>query len=184
MWIAGLAVIAAIAASYHLTRPPELVWWTSPPIDERGHRVNALVPRGWGPGHEPLEGLNLGGASPEFLLVAPVTHLASWMPSWLKDLIMALTLGLVVAYMVLATQFDSFIDPVTVLMARVGIHHRLIMKSEGGVLDVLDLITREQLMTTLKRLRAIFEEQPGRELARAGVAGYEPLKAARYGSLS
>ena len=89
MWIAGLAVIAAIAATYHLTRPPELVWWTSPPIDERGHRVNALVPSGWGPGQEPLEGLNLGGASPEFLLVAPVTHLASWMPSWLKDLIMA-----------------------------------------------------------------------------------------------
>jgi len=44
--------------------------------------------------------------------------------------------------------------PVTVLMARVGIHHRLIMKSDGGSLDILDLVTREQLMTTLKRLRA------------------------------
>ena len=44
--------------------------------------------------------------------------------------------------------------PTTVLMARVGIHHRLIMRSDGGSLEVLDLVTREQLMTTLKRLRA------------------------------
>jgi uncharacterized protein YchJ len=40
-----------------------------------------------------------------------------------------------------------------VLMARVGIHHRLLFRVEDGMLDVLDLITREQLMTTLKRLR-------------------------------
>jgi uncharacterized protein YchJ len=43
--------------------------------------------------------------------------------------------------------------PRQVLMQRVGIHHRLIFRSEGGNLDVLDLITREQLQTTLKRLR-------------------------------
>jgi uncharacterized protein YchJ len=41
-----------------------------------------------------------------------------------------------------------------VLMARVGIHHRMLFRVEEGVMDVLDLITREQLMTTLKRLRA------------------------------
>ncbi|MGE5184041.1 MAG: hypothetical protein ACM31C_18350, partial [Acidobacteriota bacterium] len=41
-----------------------------------------------------------------------------------------------------------------VLMARVGIHHRLLFRCEAGVMDVLDLITRETLMTTLKRLRA------------------------------
>jgi uncharacterized protein YchJ len=41
-----------------------------------------------------------------------------------------------------------------VLMARVGIHHRLIFRVDAGVMDVLDLITREQLLTTLKRLRA------------------------------
>ncbi len=41
-----------------------------------------------------------------------------------------------------------------VLMARVGIHHRLIFRSTGDGLEVLDLITREQLMTTLKRLRS------------------------------
>ena len=40
-----------------------------------------------------------------------------------------------------------------VLMARVGIHHRLLFRVEDGALDALDLITREQLMTTLKRLR-------------------------------
>jgi uncharacterized protein YecA (UPF0149 family) len=39
------------------------------------------------------------------------------------------------------------------LMARVGIHHRLLFRVDDGVLDVLDLITRETLMTTLKRIR-------------------------------
>ena len=41
-----------------------------------------------------------------------------------------------------------------VLMARVGIHHRMIFRVESDTLEVLDLITREQLLTTLKRLRA------------------------------
>jgi uncharacterized protein YndB with AHSA1/START domain len=41
---------------------------------------------------------------------------------------------------------------------------------------------KRQLSGSLRRLRKIFEEQPDRPLARAGVAGYEPLKAARYGS--
>ena len=33
----------------------------------------------------------------------------------------------------------------------------------------------------LRRLRMIFEERPDRPLARATIAGYEPLKAARFG---
>jgi hypothetical protein len=41
---------------------------------------------------------------------------------------------------------------------------------------------KRQVGVSLRRLRAIFEEQPQRPLARATVAGYEPLKAARYGS--
>jgi hypothetical protein len=41
---------------------------------------------------------------------------------------------------------------------------------------------RRQMNASLRRLRAIFEEQSDRPLARAGVAGYEPLTAARYGS--
>ena len=41
-----------------------------------------------------------------------------------------------------------------VLMARVGIHHRVLFRVEDGTLDVLDVITREQLLTTLKRLRS------------------------------
>ena len=41
---------------------------------------------------------------------------------------------------------------------------------------------KRQVGRSLKRLRAIFEEQSDRPLARADVAGYEPLKAARYGS--
>ena len=43
--------------------------------------------------------------------------------------------------------------PRQVLMTRVGIHHRLLFRTDGG-LDVLDLVTRESLMTTLKRLRS------------------------------
>ena len=41
---------------------------------------------------------------------------------------------------------------------------------------------RRQMAVSLRRLRKIFEEQPDRPLARAGVAGYEPFTAARYGS--
>lgn len=41
-----------------------------------------------------------------------------------------------------------------VLMARVGIHHRVLFRVDDGALDVIDLITREQLLTTLKRLRS------------------------------
>lgn len=40
-----------------------------------------------------------------------------------------------------------------VLMARVGIHHRLLFRVGEGAMDVLDLVTRETLMTTLKRIR-------------------------------
>ena len=43
---------------------------------------------------------------------------------------------------------------------------------------------KRQVSVSLRRLRTIFEEQPDKPLARAAVAGYEPLKAARYGSLS
>jgi hypothetical protein len=38
------------------------------------------------------------------------------------------------------------------------------------------------MRVSLKRLRTIFEERPEHPPARATVAGYEPLKAARYGS--
>ena len=41
----------------------------------------------------------------------------------------------------------------TLLMARVGIHHRLLFRIDDGVLEVLDLVTRENLDTALKRLR-------------------------------
>lgn len=40
-----------------------------------------------------------------------------------------------------------------VLMRRIGIHHRLLFRAEARTLEVLDLITRENLLTTLKRLR-------------------------------
>jgi len=41
---------------------------------------------------------------------------------------------------------------------------------------------KRQMSGSLRRLRKIFEEQSARPPARAAVAGYEPLKAARYGS--
>ncbi len=47
MWIAGLAVIAAIAATYRLTRPPALVWWTSPAMGSSGKHARMLIPEGW-----------------------------------------------------------------------------------------------------------------------------------------
>lgn len=40
---------------------------------------------------------------------------------------------------------------------------------------------KRQWKTALERLRQIFEERPEGDLARATIAGYEPLKAARYG---
>jgi uncharacterized protein YndB with AHSA1/START domain len=40
---------------------------------------------------------------------------------------------------------------------------------------------KRQYKTALERLRMIFEERPAGDLARATVAGYEPLKAPRYG---
>jgi hypothetical protein len=41
-----------------------------------------------------------------------------------------------------------------VYSARVGIHHRLLFEVEDGVLRAIDLVTREDLRSTLKRLRA------------------------------
>jgi hypothetical protein len=47
LWIAGLAIIAAIGATYRPTRPPELVWWTTPVIADTRRHVRVLIPRGW-----------------------------------------------------------------------------------------------------------------------------------------
>ena len=38
--------------------------------------------------------------------------------------------------------------------ARIGIHHRLIFRIDDHVMHVLALVTREDLLGTLKRLRA------------------------------
>lgn len=44
--------------------------------------------------------------------------------------------------------------PRQVLMVRIGIHHRLLFRADAGELEVIDLVTRESLLTTLKRLRS------------------------------
>lgn len=41
---------------------------------------------------------------------------------------------------------------------------------------------RRQAKTQLRRLRAVFEEPPKGDLARVTVAGYEPMKKARFGA--
>lgn len=43
--------------------------------------------------------------------------------------------------------------PRPVLMARIGIHHRLIFSADSGALEVTHLITRAELEQTLQRLR-------------------------------
>jgi len=43
--------------------------------------------------------------------------------------------------------------PRQVMIARIGIHHRLLFRIEDGALDVLDVVTRQSLLPTLKRLR-------------------------------
>lgn len=42
-----VVVVSALGAAYWFTRPPELVWWTSPAIGGSGFRVCGLVPGGW-----------------------------------------------------------------------------------------------------------------------------------------
>lgn len=42
--------------------------------------------------------------------------------------------------------------------------------------------TRRQLKSALERLRVIFEERPDGPLARASIAGFEPLRSPRFGA--
>jgi hypothetical protein len=46
-WLGALLLIAAIALTYRLARPPELVWWTSPAIDSDNKRLHVLIPAEW-----------------------------------------------------------------------------------------------------------------------------------------
>src|SRR5262245_56403427 len=46
-WLALPAAAAILALAYDLTRPPALVWWTSPPFGNSGRRVKLLIPRNW-----------------------------------------------------------------------------------------------------------------------------------------
>lgn len=44
--------------------------------------------------------------------------------------------------------------PRQVLMARIGLHHRMLFRVDGDAMEVFDLVTRESLDTALKRLRS------------------------------
>ena len=41
------------------------------------------------------------------------------------------------------------------LLGRVGIHYRILFRTDEDVFEVLDLVTRENLMTTLKRIHSM-----------------------------
>jgi len=42
-----VAVVAGIGATIRLTRPPDLVRWTSPAIGDSGRHLRVLIPQGW-----------------------------------------------------------------------------------------------------------------------------------------
>src|ERR1051326_4943528 len=42
-----VAAVSVLGAAYWFTRPPELVWWRSPPIDKTGFHVCVLMPHNW-----------------------------------------------------------------------------------------------------------------------------------------
>jgi hypothetical protein len=44
---AFVVAASALGATYWFTRPPELVWWRSPPIGSASRRVQVLIPNGW-----------------------------------------------------------------------------------------------------------------------------------------
>jgi hypothetical protein len=44
--------------------------------------------------------------------------------------------------------------PGQLIIARAGIHHRLLLRTDEGPLEVLDLITRQNEDVVLKRLRS------------------------------
>jgi hypothetical protein len=44
--------------------------------------------------------------------------------------------------------------PPQVVIARVGIHYRLLLRTEAGDLEVLDLVARQSLETTLGKMRS------------------------------
>jgi hypothetical protein len=42
-----VVAVSVLGAAYWFTRPPELVWWTSPAIAKTGRHVKMLIPDGW-----------------------------------------------------------------------------------------------------------------------------------------
>lgn len=46
-WVVAPISVVALALLYQLTRPPELEWWTSPPIGRTGLHLRMLIPNGW-----------------------------------------------------------------------------------------------------------------------------------------
>src|SRR5258708_2708055 len=42
-----VVAVSALGVAYWFSRPPEVVWWRSPPFQKTGRRVMAFVPNGW-----------------------------------------------------------------------------------------------------------------------------------------
>ena len=47
----------------------------------------------------------------------------------------------------------KLVSPRQVLVARIGIHHRMLFRADDSYLEVLDVVAREGLDLALKRLR-------------------------------
>jgi hypothetical protein len=47
MFASTVAACAVLFAAYWFTRPPELVWWTSPEIANTGRHIRVKLPDGW-----------------------------------------------------------------------------------------------------------------------------------------
>src|SRR2546423_5863163 len=43
----SIAAAVCLAVTFQLTRPSDLVWWTSFRLDHQGHHLRLLIPRGW-----------------------------------------------------------------------------------------------------------------------------------------
>src|SRR5437879_2962192 len=69
------AAVSVLGAAYWFTRPPELVEWESPLINELGHRLRVLVPNGWILDPQRADRTN-------FVLVPPPTSAPRWL-AWI-----------------------------------------------------------------------------------------------------
>jgi hypothetical protein len=75
-----VVAVSALGVAYSFTRPPELVWWTSPSIRETTRRLRVLIPNGWKASWERVLDSAPGG---DWLYTARFTPVDN-RPTWLR----------------------------------------------------------------------------------------------------